>query len=91
MFVFHLKETQIYQAVKWSKLGVFGLARVLSKVFFFLLIFDLLLFLYGFLGGQFSDSSNSILLGFFLIFFTLSIWFWLESSFFEFKLKIILE
>ena len=87
MFVFYLKETQIYQAVKWSRLRVFGLARVLNKIFLFLLAFDFLLFLYGFFGGKFSDSSNSILLGFFLIFATLSIWFWLASSFFELKLK----
>ncbi len=86
-FFFNLKETQIYQAVKWSRLRVFSLARVLKKLFFFLLVLDFLLFLYGFLGSNFSDSSNSTLLGFFLIFSTLSIGFWLELSFFNLKLK----
>jgi len=86
-FSFSLKEAQIYQAVKWYKLRVFGMAKVLHKIFLSLLIFDFLLFLYGFLGGNFSDSSNSTLLGFFLIFSTCSIGFGLGSSFFELKLK----
>ena len=86
-FYFNLKETQIYQAVKWSKRQAFSLAGILRKTILFLLVSDFLLFLYGFLGGNFSDSSNSTLLGFFLIFSSLSIGFWLENSFFNLKLK----
>jgi len=86
-FNFNLKEAQIYQAVKWSRLRVFSWARILGKIFLFLFILDLLLFFYGFVGSNFSDTSNSTLLGFFLIFSTLSISFWLEFSFFENKLK----
>jgi len=86
-FFFNLKEAQVYQAVKWSKRQVFSWARVLKKIFLFLLIFDFLLFLYGFVGGNFSDTSNSTLLGFFLIFSTLSIGCWLECAFFNLKLK----
>ncbi len=84
-FNFNLKETQVYQPVKWFK--YFSLAKVLGRIFLVLLILDLWLFLYGFWGGNFSDSSNATLLGFFFIFSTLSIWFWLEHSFFNLKLK----
>ncbi|MEK7503756.1 MAG: ATP-dependent Clp protease ATP-binding subunit [Patescibacteria group bacterium] len=86
-FFFSLKETQIYQTVKWDRFHIFSLAKVLSRVFFVLLVLDLFLFLYGFPGSNFSDSANSALLGFFLIFSTLSIGFKLEYSFFNLKLK----
>ena len=86
-FFFNLKEAQIYQTIKWDRSHVFRIAKVLSRVFFVLLILNLFLFLYGFLGGNFSDRSSSTLLGFFLIFSTLSIAFRLEHSFFNFKLK----
>ena len=87
MMNFNLKETQIYQTVKWSKRQLFSLATVLRKTFLFLLILDSFLFLYGFLGSNFSDSSNATLLGLFLIFATLSIGFWLQELFFNFKFK----
>jgi len=84
-FNFDLKRAQIYQAVKWSK--CFSLARTLRKIFLFLLILDLLLFLYGFLGSNLSDTSNATLLGFFLTFLSLAASFWLGLSFFNLKLK----
>ena len=86
-FSFNLKKAQIYQTIKWSRLQVFSLAKAFKRIFFLLLIFDFLLFLYGFLGSNFSDRSNATLLGFFLIFAALSIGFWLEISFFNLKLK----
>ena len=87
MINFNLKETSIYRAVKWERNPLLGSAGTFAKIFLFLLIFDSFLFLYGFLGSNFSKNSNSTLLGFFLIFITLTIWFKLQDAFFNFKLK----
>jgi len=87
MINFNLKETSIYRAVKWERNPFLGSAKALAKIFLFLLIFDSLLFLYGFFGSNFSKSSNSTLLGFFLIFTSLAVWFRLQEAFFDIKLK----
>lgn len=87
MMNFNLKETRIYRAVKWEKNPLLGSAGTFAKIFLFLLIFDSLLFLYGFFGSNFSKNSNSTLLGFFLIFVALTIWFKLQDAFFNLKLK----
>src|SRR3989338_6123375 len=86
-FFFNLKSAKIFQAVKWARCPVFSLAQPLGKLFSVLLIFVFLIFLYGFLGENLSNSANSALLGLSIIFLTLRDLFWLENAFFEHKLK----
>ncbi|OGZ24716.1 MAG: hypothetical protein A2896_02440 [Candidatus Nealsonbacteria bacterium RIFCSPLOWO2_01_FULL_43_32] len=86
-FFFNLKSAKIFQAVKWARCPVFSLAQPLGKLFSVLLIFVFLIFLYGFLGENLSNSANSALLGLSIIFLTLRVLFWLENAFFEHKLK----
>ena len=73
--------------MKWARCPVFSLAQPLGKLFSVLLIFVFLIFLYGFLGENLSNSANSALLGLSIIFLTLRVLFWLENAFFEHKLK----
>ncbi len=86
-FSFNLKSAKIFQAVKWSQCPIFSLAKPLGKLFFVLFIFVFLIFLYGFLAGNFSANSSSALLGLSIVFLTLRVWFWLENAFFNLKLK----
>ena len=86
-FYFNLKETAIYQAVKWGRNPIFRLVKPLKKLCFVLFIFTFLIFLYGFLGEFFSTKSNSILLGLSIIFLTLNILNCLKEKFFNSKLK----
>ncbi len=86
-FCFDLKKARIYQAVKWSRNPCFVLAKFSKKVFLVFFIIPFLLFLYGFLGGNFADQSSAVLLGLSLIFLALTIGFWLVHSFFNLKLK----
>ncbi|MBI2626032.1 MAG: ATP-dependent Clp protease ATP-binding subunit [Candidatus Nealsonbacteria bacterium] len=86
-FNFDLKETGIYLALKWAKNPVFTLARIFKRIFLVFFIFTLPLFLYGFLTGSFSDSSNSVLLGLTFIFISFAVYFQLIISFLNSKLK----
>ena len=86
-FYFNLKKAKIYRAVKWSRNPAFILAKPFKKLFFVLFILTFLLFLYGFLAGNFSPGSNSALFGFSVIFLTLVVGFWLKNSFLNLKLK----
>ncbi len=86
-FYFNLKTAAIYRAVKYSRQPIFVLAKWFKKPLLVLFVFNFLLFLYGFLGENFSSGSNSTLLGLSLIFLALAIGFWLQDAFFNFKLK----
>ena len=86
-FHFNLKETRIFQAVRWSRHPIFVWTRLLKKLFFILSILVFLLFLYGFLIGAFSAKTNSIFLGLTIIFLTLTIGLWVKVAFFNLKIK----
>jgi ATP-dependent Clp protease ATP-binding subunit ClpC len=86
-FNFNLREAAIFQALRWGKHPIFRLDKPLKKFFLVLFIFAFLIFLYGFLGQNFSQKSNSALLGLSLIFLTLTIFNWLNEAFFNLKLK----
>ena len=87
MINFDLKETAIYQAVKWAGHPAFGLAKPLKKLFLVLFIFTLSIFIYGFLSYTFSQSSLQFFLGLLIIFLTLTIALQLKLAFFNSKLK----
>ncbi len=83
-FYFDLKKAAIFQAVKWRK--AFKLIKVFKKLFLVLFILTLPFFLYGFLGGNFSQNLNSKLLGLSIILLTLTIGGWFKLSFFNSKI-----
>ncbi|MDP2864390.1 MAG: hypothetical protein Q8N73_01895, partial [bacterium] len=85
MFNFNLKRTAIFQALIWER--VFRLVRLLKKLFLILFIFTFLIFLYGFLTENFTQSILSLLFGFSIIFLTSTIGLWTKALFFNLKLK----
>lgn len=86
-FYFNLKKAEISQTVKWEKHFIFKVAKIFKNVFFVLFILAVLLFLYGFLFRNFPQSLNRQLLGFSIIFLTLTTINWLKESFLNSKLK----
>ena len=60
-FYFNLKEAGIYPALRWAR--VFRWAQISKKLYFALFILFLILFSYGFFSDNFSQKSNSVLLG----------------------------
>lgn len=84
-FYFDLKQTTIFQALIWER--AFLVARFLKKFFLILFIFTFLIFLYGFLTENFSQSALSLLLGFSIIFLSSAIILWIKILFFDLKLK----
>ncbi|MBU4299343.1 ATP-dependent Clp protease ATP-binding subunit [Patescibacteria group bacterium] len=87
MFNFNLKKTAIFQAVRQGRNPIFRFSDFLKNVFFLLVILFLIIFLYGFILGGFTDKSLLRLAGGAIIFFDLSIIFWLINCFFNSKLK----
>jgi len=87
MFKFNLKKAAIYQAVKWERFLLLGLAGFFKKLFFTLFILILALFLYGFITGTFETETSSLLLGLTVIILVLAAIFFLENSFFNSKIK----
>ncbi|MCJ7787010.1 AAA family ATPase, partial [Patescibacteria group bacterium] len=85
MFNFNLKRTAIFQALIWER--VFRLVRLLKKLFLILFIFTFLIFLYGFLAENFTQSILSLLFGFSIIFLTSTIGLWTKALFFNLKIK----
>lgn len=85
MFNFHLKKAAIYKAVKWS--GIFNLIKTFRQIFFVISVILIFVFIYGFLGENFSQAFLKIILGSFLIFLSFLIIFWLAETFFNSKLK----
>jgi ATP-dependent Clp protease ATP-binding subunit ClpC len=84
-YYFNLREAAIYQALRWQKL--FKFCRVFQKLFFILFVIVFVLFLYGFLGENFSQETNLAFLGGNILFLTFGIICRLGVSFFEVKLK----
>jgi len=85
--IFDLKQTEIYQAVKWEKFSFFRFAKILKILLFVLFVLVFLVFLYGFVPGNFSSETNRTLLGLSIIFLVLALGFWIKESFFNLKLK----
>ncbi len=86
-FFFDLKKAAIFQTVRWGKYPAFRWSQPLKKLFWILFIFALILFLYGFWGGNFSRNLNSKLLGLSIIFLDLTFVCWIQEIFFNLKLK----
>ena len=85
MFSFNLRKTNIYRVVFWERNIFFRFAKYEKKLFFILFIIVFLIFLYGFIPLNFSVEFNQILLGFSLVFLTLTIIFWMKESFLNFQ------
>ena len=86
-FYFNLKTTPIYRAVKWEKYPIFRHAKALKKLLSIFFIIAFLLFLYGFLPENFSQTLNKKLLGFSLLLLVFTIIFWTLELFLGLKLK----
>jgi len=84
-YYFNLKEAAIYQALKWQWL--FGPCRILKRTSLVLFFIVLIIFSYGFLGENFSEKTNSALLGGAILLLTFAVIFKLSHCFFETKLK----
>jgi len=74
---FNLKETAIFQAIKWE--GFYKLLGFLGKLFLFLTFLSLF--------SLFLSSKTSLCIGLFLISFSLFLIFKIEESFFNSKIK----
>ncbi len=85
--MFNLKEAKIYKALKWEKFPLFRFSEFLRSFFLGLFLVSFILFLYGFILQRFTADLSRILLGFSLVFFSLSISVWLKGAFFKKKLK----
>jgi ATP-dependent Clp protease ATP-binding subunit ClpC len=86
-FHFNLKTAAINLAVKWERSPVFRFVRPLKKLFLVSFIIIFIIFLYGFLTDNISQSSQSLTLGLSIIFLTLFFAFWIRESFLNSKLK----
>lgn len=87
MLNFNLKESAIFQAVKWERHFLFRFARTFQKVFLFLFIFAFVAFFYGFFFERFSDDLNQRVLGGAVLSLTLYLSIALKESFFNSKVK----
>lgn len=87
MFYFNLKEAAIFQAVRWGKHPFFKYAKSLKRISFYFFLFVFLLFLAGLLGELFSKKILSSILGLSAISLVCWIFFWLQESFFNLRLK----
>ena len=85
--MFDLKKTKIYRAVLLERLPIIRQLAFLKRLFLALFILSLLIFIYGFVPGNFSQEINKRLLGLLIIFFVLTIVFFIKESFFESKIK----
>ena len=85
-FNFYLKKAEIFQALVWEKIFKIALIVKLRKILLWLAILSAVLFLWGFFGETFADSTLKILLGSGLIFFALFLACWEINLFFEKKL-----
>jgi len=83
--MFNLKKAGIYEAVRWGRW--FRLAKVLNKTFLVVFVLAFLIFLYGFLTEEFTQSTLSLLLGLSVIFIILTIALWIKLLFFRSKLS----
>ena len=87
MFNFDLKETAIYQSVKWSRHPIFRFAGVFKKIFFWTFGFTFLIFWIGFLSKNFSLKTNKVFFGLSVILLVLSVACWYKEKLFNSKLK----
>ncbi len=87
MFNFKLKETDIFQAVRWEKFPIFKWAVFLKNLFLSLFIFILFIFFYSLYKESSIVHSGVRLFGFSIILLVLSVSFWIVDLFFKTKLK----
>ena len=87
MFYFDLKAAKIFQAVRWEKHPFFKYAKSLKRISFYFFIFVFLLFLAGLFGEFLSEEILSSILGLSTISLAFWIFFWLQESFFNLRLK----
>jgi ATP-dependent Clp protease ATP-binding subunit ClpC len=85
--MFDLKKTKIYRAVLLERLPIIKQLSFLKRLFSFLSVLLLFVFIYGFVPEKFSQETNKRLLGLLIIFFVLTIVFFIKESFFESKIK----
>ncbi len=85
--MFNLKKAEIYKAVKWEKFPLFKFSVFLRGIFFGLFLVFSVAFLYGFLPEKLAPETSRALLGFSLVFLSLSVSVWFKGAFFEKKLK----
>ena len=86
MFNFYLKQTKIFQAVKWGENPLFAHAKILRISFFTIFIISFSFFLPSFLAEILDDISLARLFGVSLLSFILAVFFELLISFFTLKL-----
>ncbi|MCK4473671.1 ATP-dependent Clp protease ATP-binding subunit [Candidatus Parcubacteria bacterium] len=86
-FSFDLKNTAIFQAVKWGNHPAFRFISFFKTVFLLLFVIFFGFFLYGFIPNKFPAELCSRLLGLSLILFVFYIGFCLKESFFNSKFK----
>lgn len=84
---FNLQTSTIYQAVKWGRSPIFRWAGALRNSFGLGFILFFVFFLFGFLFSDFSNEFLSFILGLALLSFSLFLFFFLASLFFETRLK----
>ncbi|MCH8741920.1 ATP-dependent Clp protease ATP-binding subunit [Patescibacteria group bacterium] len=86
-FNFNLKETSIFQSLKWERYFLFQYANILGKALlaFFAILF--LLFAFGFFTDYFSIELYSIFFGLSLISLSFGTTFWIFNLFFQSKLR----
>jgi len=70
-FSFNLENSAIFQTVRWERTVVFRWIGCFKKLFLFIFLLSLPLFLYGFLTNGFVDKSLTQLFGLALLSFTL--------------------
>ena len=86
-FSFDLKNTAIFQAVKWGNHPAFRFISFFKTIFLLLFVIFFGFFLYGFIPNRFPPELCSRLLGLSLILFVFYIGFCLKESFFNSKFK----
>jgi len=84
---FNVKRTKIYSAVRWERVLFLRFIGALKKILFIFFILVLLVFIYGFVPGNFSEETSRSLLGISIILLTLFFLVCVKLSFFENKLK----
>ncbi len=84
---FNLKNTSIYQTVKWEKNPIFKFRGFFKILFFILFLALLTLFIFGALKGILSDEILKKFLGGAILSLVLGVFFWEVSLFFNLKLK----
>ena len=87
MFNFNLENSEPGHIIKTTNSFLFSKARILKKLFFFLGLSALAVFIFGLFSGNFSHVVYRILASAFLMFTDFSLFFWLIYDFTKTKLE----